>query len=56
MNQWQVVSVIALVAWLVLALSSYRSRQVSGKGTALMAMIWIGLFGLVALVFTALDH
>lgn len=56
MNQWQVVSVIALVAWLVLAISSYRQRQISGKRTALMAVVWIGLFGLLAAVFTALER
>lgn len=56
MNQWQVVSVIALVAWLFLALLGYRTRQVSGKNTALMAVVWIGIFGLIALVFTAIER
>lgn len=56
MNQWQVISVIALVAWLVLAIGSYRSRQISGKRTVLMAVVWIGLFGLIAMIFTALER
>ena len=39
MNAW--VSIIALVAWLVLALSALRAHRIGAKQTVVMALAWI---------------
>jgi hypothetical protein len=51
LNQW--VSIIALLAWLFLALGSYRAHRVGAKRTVVMALAWVSLFFLVAAVFSA---
>lgn len=53
MNQWQVISLIALVAWLFLAVRNFNAAGVSGKRTAALALIWTGLFAVIALLFSA---
>lgn len=47
------VSIIALTAWLVLALSAFRSRRVPVGKALFMAAMWGGIFLLVAAIFTA---
>ncbi len=49
MNPW--VSILALTAWLVLALSAYRAQQVGARKTLVMALAWISIFFLVAAMF-----
>lgn len=51
MNAW--VSIIALIAWLVLALSALRAHRIGAKQTVVMALAWISIFFLVAAVFGA---
>lgn len=41
------VSVIGLIGWLALALSSYRAREIDARKTLLMATAWVGIFLLV---------
>ena len=48
------VSVIALTGWLVLALGAYRSHRLDKRKTLLWATAWLGLFLLVAGVFTVI--
>lgn len=52
MSELQLVSVIALVGWLVLALSAYRAHQVGARKTIVMALAWCAIFALVSGVFS----
>jgi len=45
------VSIIALSAWLVLALSAFRAQRVGAAKTTVMALVWISIFFLAAAVF-----
>lgn len=49
----QLVSIVALAGWLILALSAYRSHQISGRKTLLYVLVWTSIFLAVALVFAA---
>ena len=53
MSEYQWVSIVALSAWLILALSSYRAHQVGAGKTLVMGLAWISIFFLVAAVFSA---
>lgn len=53
MNQW--VSIVALTAWLVLALSAYRTHQVEGRTTLVFVLGWISIFFLTVAVFTLMS-
>lgn len=52
MNSVSWVSIIALLGWLVLALSAYRSQQISASKTFRLLLIWGCVFLGVALVFS----
>jgi predicted exporter len=56
MNQVQWISIISLVAWLVLAVTAYRSHRLGAKKTVVLALAWLAIFFLVAAVFTAIGH
>jgi hypothetical protein len=49
----ELVSIVALAGWLVLALSAYRSHQISGRKTLMYVLVWTSIFPAVALVFAA---
>jgi hypothetical protein len=49
----ELVSIVALAGWLVLALSAYRSYQISGRKTLMYVLVWTSIFLAVALVFAA---
>jgi len=49
----ELVSIIALAGWLVLALSAYRSHQISGRKTLMYVLVWSSIFLAVALVSAA---
>ena len=51
MTAYAWVSVIAMVAWLVLAAGSYRAYRLGARKTLLMATAWLGLFLLVTGIF-----
>ena len=52
MSEYQWVSIIALSAWLILALSAYRSQRVGAGKTLVMVLAWVSIFFLVAAVFS----
>ncbi|WAT18335.1 hypothetical protein OZN62_01790 [Aurantiacibacter sp. MUD11] len=51
MNDGAIVSIVALVGWLVLALGAYRSHRINASRTVRMALIWLCIFTGIALVF-----
>lgn len=50
----ELVSIVALVGWLVLALSAYRSHRVSGRKMLTQLLVWASIFLVVILVFRAI--
>ena len=54
MNEYGWVSLIAMSAWLILALGSFRAHRVGAGKTVVMALAWAAIFLLVAGIFTAL--
>jgi hypothetical protein len=49
----ELVSLVALAGWLILALSAYRSHKISGRKTLIYVLVWASIFVAVALVFAA---
>lgn len=49
----ELVSIVALAGWLILALSAYRSHRMSGRKTLTYILIWASIFLAVALLFGA---
>jgi hypothetical protein len=43
-SQWQTVSLVALVGWLILVASGYASYRVGARKTVTMALIWLAIF------------
>lgn len=50
MTGTMVVSVIAMLGWLVLSSQELRSHQLSWARTLKFALLWVAIFGAVALV------
>lgn len=50
MTGTMVVSVIAMLGWLVLSSQELRSHQLGWGRTVKFALLWIAIFGAVALV------
>ena len=50
----ELVSIVALAGWLILALSAFRSYQVSGRRMLTYVLIWGTIFLAVAMVFAAI--
>ncbi|WP_305096011.1 hypothetical protein [Croceibacterium aestuarii] len=46
-----VLSIIVLVGWLILAVAGFRSYRVSGRKVLLYVLIWASIFVVVAIVF-----
>lgn len=55
MNGGALVSVIALIGWLVLVGSAFRAHQVGARRTLVLALTWCAIFGAVALVTAQLE-
>ena len=53
MSEYAWVSVIALLAWLVLAGSALRAHQLGAKKMVVMGLAWAAIFLFVAAVFSA---
>ena len=53
MSEYGWVSLIALVAWLVLAGSAVRAQQLGARKMVVMGLAWAAIFLLVAMVFAA---
>jgi hypothetical protein len=54
MTEGSLVSLIALLGWLLLVVSGYRSYRAGPRKTMTYVLIWAALFGGVALVFGAM--
>ena len=52
MNEYAVVQIIALVAWLILAGSAFASFHLGWRESVRMALLWAGIFTAVALLFS----
>lgn len=52
MNATALVSIVALLGWLILALGAYRSHQVDASKTIRMALIWGCIFAGMTFFFT----
>jgi hypothetical protein len=52
----QLVSIVALAGWLILALSAYRSNRVSGRKTLTYVFVWASIFLAAALLFGAVGR
>ena len=53
MNQW--VSIVALLAWLFLAVGALRAHRIGAKKTVVLVLAWVSIFFLVAAVFSAVS-
>lgn len=53
-SQWETARIVALVAWLAVAIASYSSYKLHWRKSVTMALVWVaifvGVFGLVALI------
>lgn len=54
MNEYDGVRIVALVGWLVLALSAVASFRLNWKQGVRLALIWIAIFLGMALLFSYL--
>ncbi|WP_165853480.1 hypothetical protein [Aurantiacibacter aquimixticola] len=52
MGEGQLVSIVALLGWLVLCFGAYRSYQIDTSQTIRMALMWGAIFAAVAFVFS----
>lgn len=46
------ISIVALTAWLVLALSSLRAHRIGARKAVVLALAWAAIFALVAAAFS----
>lgn len=52
MSETSVVSIVALLGWLILVIGAYRSHQVNMSKTIRMVLIWASIFAGVTFFFT----
>jgi hypothetical protein len=52
----ELVSIVALAGWLILALSAYRSHRMSGRKTLTYVLAWASIFLAVSLLFAAVGE
>lgn len=55
MSQWQIASLIGLLAWLVLAVSSFRSMRADRKVVICSILIWGAIVAVIAFIMINLD-
>ncbi|WP_191229298.1 hypothetical protein [Aurantiacibacter xanthus] len=55
MSEGDILQIVLLVGWLALVVSGYRSWRVSRNKTLAMALAWIVIFGVAALIFGAIS-
>lgn len=55
MSEVQIVSLVAMIGWLVLVGAGYRSYRAGGRKSITFALIWVALFLGVALIFGAIQ-
>lgn len=49
MNEYQIVSLISLLGFLILVISGFRARRVDWRKGLFMAGMWAGIFAITAL-------
>lgn len=54
MNEYTIISLIALSGFLILALSALRGRQIDFRRGVWLVVVWVVIFAVVALVASAL--
>lgn len=52
MNELGLISVVAMLGWLVLAVGAFRAHRVGARKTIVMALGWGAIFVLVAGLFS----
>lgn len=52
MSSGALVSLVAMLGWLILAGSAYRAHRIGARKSILLALIWGSIFLAVALVFS----
>lgn len=52
MIQWQLVSLVSLLGWLVLAAGAFRAHRIGAKRAIVLALVWASIFLAVAFVFS----
>ena len=55
MSEGSVLQIVMLVGWLALVVSGYRSWRVSRSKTLVMALVWLVIFGIAAVIFGAIS-
>ena len=55
MNEYQIVSVISLIGFLILALGALRTHRLDLRRTLMMAGMWVAIFGIVILFVDAVS-
>ena len=55
MNEYQIVSIISLLGFLILVLGAFRTHRVDLKRTLIMAGAWVAIFGIVVLFVNAVS-
>ncbi|AKH41607.1 hypothetical protein FHS61_002095 [Altererythrobacter atlanticus] len=55
MTQLNWLSLIALLGWLILAVSAFRAQRLGAKKMVVMALAWGAIFLLVTAVITAVS-
>ena len=54
MNEGSILRIVVLVGWLALVVTSYSRWRVSRSKTLMMALVWLVIFGVAALIFGAI--
>ncbi len=50
------VSLVALLGWLVLVIGAFRTHQVGGRKALVMALVWGAIFLLAVAVFASISR
>ena len=54
MSEYQIVSIVALIAWLVLVAAGLRGRGLNWSSGMRLGMMWVGIFLMVTLFISLL--
>jgi len=54
-NEYQIVSAISLIGFLILALGAWRTHRLDLRRTLIMAGVWVAIFGIVVLFVDAVS-
>ena len=54
MSEGNILQIVLLVGWLALVVTSYNRWRVSRSKTLMMALVWLVIFAVAALLFGAI--